>query len=44
VDVPIRTGEGDLAARAGANLIADLPETDGWLGERAGSDPLVLGF
>jgi len=44
VHVPVRGSEGEVADRAGANLIADLPDTAGWLDDRAGSVPLVLGF
>src|SRR3954452_4370043 len=44
VHVPVRDGDGDVASRAGANLITDVPETASWLRSFAEESPLVLGF
>src|SRR4051794_6641775 len=44
VHVPVRDGDGDVASRAGANLITDVPETARWLRQFADAGPLVLGF
>ena len=44
VHFPAREGKGDVAARAGANLITDVPETTAWLRAFAEDRPLVLGF
>lgn len=41
--VPVRAGDGDLPQRAGADLIADVPEIAAWLRGQA-DRPLVLGF
>lgn len=45
VHLPVRDGAagGDLAQRAGADLIADLPEIAAWLRTLAADGPLVLG-
>jgi hypothetical protein len=44
VHVPLRSGEGALEARAGANLITEVPEIAAWLLGFAEDRPLTLAF